>query len=99
MLDSKRYLDNALECLSAAQLAHDPHSRELNLTLAVTWISLARQEDATAALVAGWNAVDLDKVDRTVSLVRQCPPPRRGFANRDQRFLLVVSEQGQDARR
>jgi hypothetical protein len=98
MLDSKRYPDNALECLSAAQVAHDPHHRELNLSLAVTWTSLARREDATAALVAGWNAVDLDRADRTVQLVRQCPPPRRDRANRDHGLVLVVSEQGQDAR-
>jgi hypothetical protein len=98
MRDSKRYLYNAMECLSAAQVAHDPYYRELNLSLAVTWISLARQEVATAALVAGWNAGDLDKADRTVSLLRHRPQHRRALAKRDHRFLSVVSEQGQDAR-
>ena len=98
MLDSKRYLYNASECLSAAQVAHDPYSRELNLALAVTWISLARQADAAAAVVAGWNAVDLDKPDRTASLVRQCPPRRRALANRDHGLVLVVSEREQSAR-
>jgi hypothetical protein len=100
MLDSKRYLYNALEleCLSAAQVTRDPHYRQLNLSLAVSWISLARQEEATAGQLASWNAVDLDKSDQTVSLVRQCPPRRQGLANRDHGLVLVVSERGQDAR-
>jgi hypothetical protein len=98
MLDSKRYLFNALECLSAAQAARDPYYRGLNLSLAVTWISFAREEEATAALLAGWGAVNCDKADQPVSLVCQRPPRRRALANRNHGLVLVVPERGQDAR-
>jgi hypothetical protein len=94
MLRSKCCIFNALECLSAAQVADDPYYRGLNLSLAVIWISLARQEEATADLVAGWKAVDLGKADRTVSLVSQCPPRARSRVNRDHGLVLVVSERG-----
>jgi hypothetical protein len=58
MLSSKRCIFNALECLSAAQVADDPYYRGVNLSLTMIWISLARQEEATADLVAGWKALD-----------------------------------------
>jgi hypothetical protein len=95
MLSAKRCIFNALECLSAAQVADDPYYRGVNLSLTMIWISLARQEEATADLVAGWKALDLAKADRTVSLVSQCPPPRgRSRVNRDHGLVLVVSERG-----
>jgi hypothetical protein len=46
MHDSRRYRDNAAECLLAAQDACQPYYRKLRLSMAVSWLSLARQDEA-----------------------------------------------------
>jgi hypothetical protein len=53
MHDSQRYRDNAAECLSAAQDASQPYYR-INVSMATSWLSLARQDEAVDNLLAGW---------------------------------------------
>ena len=46
MHDSQRYRDNAAECLLAAQEAREPHYRQLHLSMALSWLSLAYHDEA-----------------------------------------------------
>jgi hypothetical protein len=43
-----RYRYNAAECLRAAQQARDLFHRKVHLSMAQSWLSLARQDEATA---------------------------------------------------
>src|SRR5215204_4968252 len=53
MDDSQRYRHNAAECLLAAQEACEPSCRKLLVTMAVSWLSLAHQdEDKWPAVIA-----------------------------------------------
>ena len=52
MHDSRRYRDSAAECLLAAQEACQPCYRKLRLSMAVSWLSLARQDEAMDDLLA-----------------------------------------------
>ena len=56
MHDSRRYRDRATECLLAAQEAGEPYYRKLELSIAVSWLALARQDAAMDKLLAGWDA-------------------------------------------
>jgi hypothetical protein len=56
MHDSRRYRDSAAECLLAAQEACQPYYRKLRLSMAVSWLSLARQDEAIDNLLANWDA-------------------------------------------
>jgi hypothetical protein len=55
MHDSQRYRDMAANCLLAAQGACQPHYRTLQLSMAVSWLSLARQDEAMDDLLASWD--------------------------------------------
>jgi hypothetical protein len=46
MHDSRRFRDSAAECLLAAQEASQPHCRKLHLSMAISWLSLARRYEA-----------------------------------------------------
>jgi hypothetical protein len=46
MHDSRRYRDSAAMCLSASQDANLPYYRNLFLSMAATWLSLAHQDEA-----------------------------------------------------
>jgi hypothetical protein len=46
MHDSQRYRYSAQECLMAAKEASAPCYRKLRLSMASSWLSLARQEEA-----------------------------------------------------
>jgi len=46
MHDSRRYRDSAAECLLAAQGACELHCRRLHLSMADSWLSLARRDEA-----------------------------------------------------
>jgi hypothetical protein len=46
MHDSQRYRDNAAECLLAAQGAREPHYRQLHLSMALSWLSLACHDES-----------------------------------------------------
>ena len=52
MHDSRRYRDNAAECVLAAQEAGQPRCRKLRLSMAASWLSLARQDEAMDNLLA-----------------------------------------------
>jgi hypothetical protein len=52
MHDSRSYRDNAAHCLLAAQEACQPHFRKLRLSMAISWLSLARQDEAMDNLLA-----------------------------------------------
>jgi hypothetical protein len=53
--DSQRYREIAAECLSMAQASRDRKYVELHLSMAAAWMTLARQDEATAALLASWH--------------------------------------------
>jgi hypothetical protein len=53
MHDSQRYRDSAAECLLAAQEACELHCRGLHLSMADSWLSLARRDEAIERLVQG----------------------------------------------
>ena len=46
MHDSRRYRDSAAECLLAAQEACELRCRRLHLSMADSWLSLARRDEA-----------------------------------------------------
>ena len=54
MHDSRRYRDSAAECLWAAQEACQPYYRRLHLSMAASWLSLARQDEAIDGVLAIW---------------------------------------------
>ena len=54
MHDSRRYRSNAAECLLGAQDACQPHNRKLRISMAVSWLSLAHQDEAMDDLLASW---------------------------------------------
>lgn len=53
MYDSRRYRDSAAESLLAAQEASQAHCRELHLSMAISWLSLARKYEAIERLFQG----------------------------------------------
>jgi hypothetical protein len=63
MHDSRRYRDSAAECLLAAQEACQPYYRKLHLSMAASWLSLARQDEAIDNLLASWDTANPIKVD------------------------------------
>ena len=52
MRDSRRYRDSGAECLLNAQEAYQPYYRKLKLSMAASWLSLARQDEAIDNLLA-----------------------------------------------
>jgi hypothetical protein len=63
MHDSRRYRDSAAECLLAAQEACQPYYRKLQLSMAASWLSLARQDEAIDNLLASWDTAKPMKTD------------------------------------
>ena len=60
---SQSYRDCAAECLLAAQEAL-PHRRKLHLSMAISWLSLARQYEAIEHLFQGTGEAALIKEAR-----------------------------------
>jgi hypothetical protein len=58
---SRRYRDSAAECLSAAQEVSQSHCRKLHLSMAISWLSLARQYEAIEHLFQGTGEAALIK--------------------------------------
>jgi hypothetical protein len=58
MHDAGRYRDMAAKCLRAAQEACQPHYRKLQLSMAVSWLSLARQDEVMDDLLASWDTAE-----------------------------------------
>jgi hypothetical protein len=50
-----RSRDNAANCLLAAQEAREPYYRQLQLSMAASWLSLARQNEAMDNLLMSSN--------------------------------------------
>ena len=63
MHDSRRYRDSAAECLLAAQGACELHCRRLHLSMADSWLSLARRDEAMDSLLASWDTAEPVKTD------------------------------------
>jgi hypothetical protein len=61
MHDARRYRVNAAECVLAAQEARLPYYRKLSM--AASWLSLARQDEAMDNLLASWEEAEPEKVD------------------------------------
>ena len=58
MQDSQRYRYNAAQCLLAAKEASQHYCRKLRLSMASSWLSLARQDEAMDNLLASSNAAE-----------------------------------------
>ena len=58
---SRRYRDHAAECLLAAQEACELHCRKLHLSMADSWLSLARRDEAMD--IASWDTAEPVKTD------------------------------------
>ncbi len=69
MSDSKRYRSNAADCLMAAYDACQPGRRGIQLSIAISWLSLARQDEAMDDLLASWEASKPIKNDCVLGLV------------------------------
>jgi hypothetical protein len=63
MADSRHYRDKAAECLLAAQEACQPYYRKLRLSMATSWLSLARQDEAMDNLLASRDTAKPVKTD------------------------------------
>jgi hypothetical protein len=69
MNDSKRYRSNAANCLMAAKDVCPPSNRGIHLSMAVSWLSLARQDEAMDDLLAIWEASKPIKNDCVLGLI------------------------------
>jgi hypothetical protein len=58
---SRLYRESASECLLAAQQASQPHRRKFHLSMAISWLSLARQHEAIERLFQGTGEAALIK--------------------------------------
>ena len=63
MHDSQRYRYNAAECLLAAEDASQPYCRRLRLSMASSWLSLARQDEAIDNLLTSWDTAKPVRTD------------------------------------
>jgi hypothetical protein len=68
MHDSKRYRSNAADCLMAAEDACRPGNRGIHLSMAASWLSLARQDEAMDDLLAKWETSKPIKNDGILGL-------------------------------
>jgi hypothetical protein len=66
MHDPHRYRDSAAECLLASQDACQPYYRDLFLSMAASWLSLAHQVEVIDNLFASW---DTDEAIKSNGLV------------------------------
>jgi hypothetical protein len=64
MDDSRRYRDNAAECVLAAQAGSEPLRRKLHLSMAASWLSLARLDAAMDDLLSSEDRVAPVGTDR-----------------------------------
>ena len=70
MLDSERYHRHAAECLIAAKETADPCIRQIHLTLAASWLTLARDDDVVGKLLAGWGIERPDAPTNVIPFAR-----------------------------
>ena len=64
MHDAQRYRYSAQECLMAmaAKEASEPCYRKLRLSMASSWLSLARQEEAMDDALVSWDSTESVKL-------------------------------------
>lgn len=95
MHDSQRYRYSAREGLLAAKEASQPYYRKLRLSMASSWLSLARQEEAMDEPLVSWASAEPVKIDR---LLDSLPfhKSSRGTGNEavEARRRLAVSDNG-----
>jgi hypothetical protein len=58
MHDARRYRSNAANCLLAAKKAQRQSDRKLQLSMASSWLSLARQDEEMDNLLSIWETAD-----------------------------------------
>ena len=63
MHDSGLYRSKAADCMSAAQEAQRPCDRKLRLSMANSWLSLARRDEALDKLLASGDTNEPIKAD------------------------------------
>ena len=63
MHDTRRFRDSAAECLLAAQEARELHCRRLHLSMADSWLSLARRDETMDNLLASGDTAEPVKTD------------------------------------
>jgi hypothetical protein len=68
MNDSRSYRSNAADCLSAAHACRTGN-RGIHLSMAISWLSLARQNEARGDLLASWEAAKSVKTDCVLGTV------------------------------
>ena len=56
--DCQRYRYSARECLLAAKEASEPCYRKLRFSMASSWLSLARQEEAKHNTLVSWDSAE-----------------------------------------
>jgi hypothetical protein len=64
MHDSQRYRFSAAECLLAATEASQAWYRKLRLSMTLSWLSLARQDEAIHNLLASGDAAESAKTGK-----------------------------------
>jgi hypothetical protein len=74
MNDAQRYLVNAAECLSAAKRC-GPAYRDLTVSIAETWLALARHQEAVDELLAIWSNTEAVRIPAPIRL----PPAVRAL--------------------
>jgi hypothetical protein len=75
MRDSQRYRRNGADCLLAAREAREPHYQRLYLSMAQSWLSLARQNEVAGDLLANWRIAEPIKADGIVLPFPTPPEP------------------------
>ena len=55
MRDSRCYRSNGADCVLAAEDACQPHDRKLRISMAVSWLSLARRDE-----LPSWDTSEAD---------------------------------------
>jgi hypothetical protein len=63
MRNSQGYRYSAQECLLAAKETSQPHYRKLRLSMASSWLSLARQEEFMDNLLVSSETAESVKID------------------------------------
>jgi hypothetical protein len=97
MNDAQRYRMNAADCLSAAERC-GPAYRELTVSIAQTWLALARHQDAMDGLLAGWSEASTDPLADARSALPISSRPAHSSVFRFQ-SLFRIADASREARR
>jgi hypothetical protein len=82
MRDSERYRYSAQECLLAAKEASQPCYRKLRPSMASSWLSLARQEEAMHNPLVSCDSTESVKIDGVRLSFPFHKPSSRGTGSR-----------------